>query len=106
MIFLKLAVFWLWLRTSNIAILIYTIALDLIVLVTLIPEARRFMEYSRKGKLKGFAETYCSSPSMARGIKKIFGRRNNLGKWRYLLGFVSTIAFLFIFFPVYAFGKN
>lgn len=102
---LVLLVPWLWLRTLDISILIFAFALNIIALIALWPEAKRFMDYSRKGKLKGLAETYYESSSMARGMKKIFDWKNSLGKWRYLTGLIATISFLAIFYLVYALGK-
>ena len=101
---LLLLVPWLWLRTFSLPILIYAIVLNVIALITLIPEAKRFIEYSKKGKLKGFGETYYSSSPMARGIKKIFDWRNNLGKWKFLLALIATLTLFFVFFLVYFFG--
>jgi glycerol-3-phosphate acyltransferase PlsY len=103
---LLLLVPWLWLRTFSLSIIIYAIVLNLIALIALIPEAKRFIEYSKKGKLKGLAETYYSSSPMARGIKKIFDWRNNLGKWKFLLALIATFILFFIFFLVYFLGQK
>ena len=103
---LLLLIPWLWLRTFSLSIIIYAIILNLIALIALIPEARRFIEYSKKDKLKGLAETYYSSSPMARGIKKIFDWRNNLGKWKFLLAVIATFILFFVFFLVYFFGQK
>ena len=96
----------LWLRTSDPAVLFFAVAVNIILFVALWPEARRFMEYSRQGKLKGLAESYYSSSSMARGMKKIFDWRKNLGKWRYFIAVLSAVALFLFFYLVYVFGNK
>jgi len=91
----------LWLRTSNVAVLFFAVAVNVILLVALWPEAKRFMEYSRQKKLEGLAESYYESSSMARGMKKIFDWRNSLGKWRYLIAVLSAMAFFLYFYLIY-----
>jgi glycerol-3-phosphate acyltransferase PlsY len=95
----------LWLRTSNVAVIIFTIILDIVILIALWPEARRFMQYSRQGRLKGLAESYYNSSAMARGMKRIFDWRNNLGKWRYPIAILSAMALFTFFYVVYVLGK-
>jgi hypothetical protein len=59
------------------------------------------MKYSRQNKLKGLAESYYDSSSMARGMKKIFEWRKNMGKWKYLVAILSVIgigAFLYLIY--------
>jgi glycerol-3-phosphate acyltransferase PlsY len=93
---------WLWIRTSNLYTLTYAVATVIIAFVTLLPEARRFLEYSHMGKLDELAKSYYDSSSMARGIKKIMDWRNNLGKWRYPLAIVAVILSIAVFYLVYA----
>ena len=94
----------LWLRTFDTAILIYSIILNVILLLALLPEAKRFMEYSRQGKLQGLAESYYNSYSMARGMKKIFSWRDNLGFWKYLIRIIMLVIFFLFFGLLYFLG--
>jgi glycerol-3-phosphate acyltransferase PlsY len=93
---------WLWIRTSDMFILIYAVATAIISFATLLPEARRYMEYSRQGKLEELAKSYYDSSSMARGIKKIMDWRNNLGRWKYPLAILAVILSIAVFYLVYS----
>jgi len=92
---------FLYLRTFDTMILIYAILLNVIMLVALLPEAKRFMEYSRQGKLKGLAESYYNSYAMARGMKRIFEWRDRLGFWKYFLRIVAIAILLLPFVLLY-----
>jgi glycerol-3-phosphate acyltransferase PlsY len=94
----------LWLRTFDTAILIYSIILNVIMLLALLPEAKRFMEYSRQGKLEGLAKSYYDSYAMARGMKKIFTWKENLGSWKYLIMFLMLVIFFLFFGLLYLYG--
>jgi hypothetical protein len=73
-------------------------------LLALLPEARRFMEYSRQGKLEGLAKSYYDSYAMARGMKKIFKWKENLGYWKYLIMFIMLVIFFLFFGLLYLYG--
>jgi hypothetical protein len=75
-----------------------------IMLLALLPEAKRFMEYSRQGKLEGLAKSYYDSYAMARGMKKIFTWKENLGSWKYLIMFLMLVIFFLFFGLLYLYG--
>jgi glycerol-3-phosphate acyltransferase PlsY len=98
---LLLMIPWLWIRTFDIAILIYAILTASIILLTLLPELRRYLDFSRMGKKDALGKTYYESSAMARGMKKIMDRRNNLGKWKYLVAIIVTLISILAFYLAY-----
>ena len=101
---LLLMIPWLWIRTFDLSVLLYAVLTAVIAFLTLIPEMRRYLEFSRQGKKDALGNTYYESSSMARGMKKIMDWRNNLGKWKYLLAIMAAAASIAIFYLIYILG--
>ena len=92
---------WLWLGNFGLNIIVYAVVVASIVLIALLPEARRYRQYARQGKVEALGKSYYESSSMARGMKKIMDRRNSLGKWKYVLSVASFVLFIMIFYLEY-----
>lgn len=98
---LLLMVPWLWIRSFDVGVLVYAVVTMGIAFVALVPELKRFMEFSRQGKKDSLGKTYYESSAMARGMKKIMDRRNNLGRWKYVVAVVVAVASVAVFYLGY-----
>jgi glycerol-3-phosphate acyltransferase PlsY len=92
---------WLWIGLFNLNVVVYAIAVAVIAFITLLPEVRRYMEYSRQGKLEALGKSYYDSSSMARGMKKLMDWRNGLEKRKYVLAIIAIILFFAVFYLEY-----
>jgi glycerol-3-phosphate acyltransferase PlsY len=92
---------WLWIGNFELSVIIYAVAVAIIAFITLLPEVRRYIEYSRQGKLDSLGKSYYDSSSMARGMKKIMDRRNSLGKWKHVISVASIVLFIMVYYLEY-----
>jgi glycerol-3-phosphate acyltransferase PlsY len=92
---------WLWIGNFELNVIVYAVVVAIIAFITLLPEARRYLEYSRQGKLDSLGKSYYDSSSMARGMKKIMDRRNNLGKWKHVLAVAAIVVFIMVYYLEY-----
>jgi hypothetical protein len=93
---------WLWIGNFELSVIVYAVAVAIIAFIALLPEVRRYREYSRQGKLDSLGKSYYDSSSMARGMKKIKDRRrNNLGKWKHVLAVAALVLFTMVYYLEY-----
>ena len=64
---------WLWFRTHEVAYLIYAVAVNIIFLLAMLPEARQYIQLRREGKLEDLAGVM-QHTGMGRGIYKMAKR--------------------------------
>lgn len=62
---------WLWFRTYDLTHLAYAVAVNVLFLLAMIPEARLAMKYRREGKLAGYGLGNLQSTPMGRGLLKM-----------------------------------
>jgi glycerol-3-phosphate acyltransferase PlsY len=92
---------WLWIGNFDFSVIVYSIIVVLIAFIALLPEAKRYRQYARQGKLEALGKSYYDSSSMARGMKKIMDWRNSLGNWKYVLAVASIVLFIMIYYLEY-----
>jgi acyl phosphate:glycerol-3-phosphate acyltransferase len=92
---------WLWIGNFELNVVVYAVVIAIIAFITLLPEVRRYIEYSRQGKLEALGKSYYDSSSMARGMKKIMDRRNSLGKWKHVLTVSAIVLFIMVYYLEY-----
>ena len=100
---------WLWMlipwfifRTSDLNFVIYTIILNIVFILGLIPEIRLYFKLRKDRKIKEYRENLVKSSGYLRGMKKLEDFFNSLGVWRLVLGvciLAGTIT-IFIFLPI------
>jgi glycerol-3-phosphate acyltransferase PlsY len=64
---------WLWFRTHEVAYLIYAVAVNIIFLLAMLPEARQYIQLRREGKLEDLAGVM-QHTGMGRGIYRMAKR--------------------------------
>ena len=64
---------WLWFRTHEVAYLVYAIAVNIIFIVAMLPEAKQYIQLRREGKGEDLAEVM-QLTGMGRGIYKMAKR--------------------------------
>lgn len=95
---------WLWLmipwfliRYSDINFVIYSILINIIAILGLIPELKHFNQLRKEGKVEEFKEKVTEMTAQLRGMKKIENYFKSLGKWRLVIGVISLIITLIIY---------
>ena len=64
---------WLWFRTRDVGHLMYAIAVNIIVVIAMIPEVKQYIRFKREGKAAEFSEDI-QLTGMGRGIYKMAKR--------------------------------
>jgi glycerol-3-phosphate acyltransferase PlsY len=64
---------WIWFRTHNLGYLLFAIAVNVILMIALIPEIRTYIQYQQAGKAASFTEGMESTP-MGRELFKVVRR--------------------------------
>lgn len=70
---------WLWFRTHDVAHLLYAVAVNVILLIGMIPELRQYIKFRREGEMPDLSEVM-QLTAMGRGMYKIAQRFGVLDK--------------------------
>jgi glycerol-3-phosphate acyltransferase PlsY len=70
---------WLWFRTHDVAHLLYAVAVNVILLIGMIPELRQYIKFRREGEMPDLSEVM-QLTAMGRGMYKIAQRFGVLEK--------------------------
>ena len=89
---------WFLLSTFDINFVIYAIIINIIAILSQIPEIKLFIQLRKEGKDKEYKEKITKMTAQFRGLQKIEDFFKSLGKWRIIIGIISLIGTIIIYF--------
>jgi glycerol-3-phosphate acyltransferase PlsY len=89
---------WLFVRSSDFAILLYSVSLTILFLLAAIPEIKEFLSHSHRGNLDSYNRERYNSSARWRGMKKMQDTIARLGRFKYGAKILALILVGVIFF--------
>jgi glycerol-3-phosphate acyltransferase PlsY len=62
---------WFWIRTQDVWFILFSVGINILFMLAMIPEIQKMMEYKKKGKLTEYGVGYLKSNPMGRGYLKM-----------------------------------
>ncbi|TFG21674.1 MAG: glycerol-3-phosphate acyltransferase [Promethearchaeota archaeon] len=93
---------WFLLSTFNINFVIYGIFINIIAILSQIPEITLFIQLRKEGKDREYKEKITEMTAQFRGLQKMENFFKSLGKWRIVIGISTLIGtiMLYLFLPL------
>ncbi|NVM19337.1 MAG: glycerol-3-phosphate acyltransferase [Candidatus Lokiarchaeota archaeon] len=93
---------WFLLRTFDINYVIYAILINIVAILSQIPEIKLFVQLRKEGKDKEYKEKLTEMTAQFRGLQKMEDFFKSLGTWRIVLGITVLIGtiIIYIFLPL------
>ncbi len=94
---------WLFVRSSNLVFLLYSVSLTMMFLLAAAPEIREFLNQSRKGNLDSYNKERYEASARWRAMKKMQDTIGKLGKFKFLVKLITFVLIAIIFYLISSF---
>lgn len=88
---------WFFLSTFDLNFVLYAVFINIIAIVTIIPEIRIYLQLRKEGKVEAYKDKFFQSTAQFRGMLKMDNYFKSLGKWRFVIGIITLIITLVIY---------
>ena len=93
---------WFLLSTFDINFVLYAIFINIIAILSQIPEVKLYIQLRKEGKDKEYKEKITEMTAQFRGLQKMENFFKSLGKWRIVIGISTLIGtiIIYLFLPL------
>jgi len=88
---------WFLLSTLNVNFVFYVIFINIIAILSQIPEIRLYNQIHKEGKVEEYKERLTEMTAQFRGLQKMENYFKSIGRWRIVIGITTLIGSLIIY---------